>query len=96
MKNRIVIVLFLLLVMGIASCGKKQESVPEKIATVTGVKVETVKAFPVEDFYEAVGTVRSKTTSLLSPKIMGYILSVHVREGDQVTPGQLLIEIDNR
>jgi len=96
MKNRIVIVLFLLLVMGIASCGKKQEAVPEKIATVTGVKVETVKAFPVEDFYEAVGTVRSKTTSLLSPKIMGYILSVHVREGDQVTPGQLLIEIDNR
>ena len=96
MKNRIVMLLFLLFVMGIVSCGKKEEAVPEKIATVTGVKVETVKAFPVEDFYEAVGTVRSKTTSLLSPKITGYILSVHVREGDQVTPGQLLIEIENR
>ena len=96
MKNRIILVLFLLFVVGIASCGKKEEAVPEKISTVTGVKVETVKASPVEDFYEAVGTVRSKTASVLSPKITGYILAVHVREGDSVTPGRLLIEIDNR
>ena len=74
MKNRIILVLFLLLVIGIASCGKKEEAVPEKISSVTGVKMETVKASPVEDFYEAVGTVRSKTTSVLSPKITGYIL----------------------
>ena len=46
--------------------------------------------------YEAVGTVRSKTTSVLSSKTVGNILAVHVREGDRVRTGQLLIEIDDR
>ena len=55
MKKKITIALVLFFVMGIASCGKKEEAAPEKISTVTGVKVETVKASPVEDFYEAVG-----------------------------------------
>jgi RND family efflux transporter MFP subunit len=58
--------------------------------------VETIKASSVEDFHEAVATVRSKTTSSLSSKIVGYISKVHVREGDRVKPGQVLIEIDNR
>jgi RND family efflux transporter MFP subunit len=96
MKRRARILLIGLLAVGIASCGKKEEAAPEKVSTVTGVKVETVKASSVEDFYEAVGTVRSKTTSVLSPKITGYILAVHVREADRVKPGQLLVEIDNR
>jgi RND family efflux transporter MFP subunit len=43
-----------------------------------------------------VGTVRSKTTTVLSSKTMGNILAVHVREGDRVRTGQLLIEIDDR
>ena len=42
------------------------------------------------------GTVRSKTTTVLSSKTMGNILAVHVREGDHVRTGQLLIEIDDR
>jgi RND family efflux transporter MFP subunit len=88
--------LFLMVLVGISSCGKKEEKAPEKVAVVTGVKVETVKASPQEDFYEATGTVRSKTTSVLSSRIMGYILAIHVREGDRVRAGQLLVEIDNR
>lgn len=96
MKKKMAISLVLLLAVGLASCGKKEEAVPEKVSTVTGVKLETAKASPVAEFYEAVGTVRSKTTSILSPKITGYILAVHVHEGDRVDSGQLLIEIDNR
>jgi RND family efflux transporter MFP subunit len=61
-----------------------------------GVKLEAVKTSSVEDFYVAVATVRSKTTTILSSKVMGYITAIHVREGDRVRPGQLLIEIDNR
>jgi len=96
MKTKLSLILIGFLAVGLVSCGKKEEAVQEKVSTVTGVKVETVKASPVEEFYEAVGTVRSKTTSVLSPKITGYILAVHVREGDPVNRGQLLIEIDNR
>jgi multidrug efflux pump subunit AcrA (membrane-fusion protein) len=96
MKRKLSVLLIGLLAVEMASCGKKEEAVPEKFSTVTGVRVETVKASAVEDFYEAVGTVRSRTTSVLSPRVMGYILAVHVREGDRLKPGQLLIEIDNR
>jgi multidrug efflux pump subunit AcrA (membrane-fusion protein) len=78
------------------SCGKKEEAAPEKTTTVQGVRAEAVKLSPVEEAYEAVGTVHSKTTSLLSSKAVGNILAVHVREGDRVRTGQLLIEIDGR
>jgi RND family efflux transporter MFP subunit len=96
MKMNLPLFLVLMLVVGVSSCGKKEEKAPEKVAAVTGVKVETVKASTEEDFYEAAATVRSKTTSVLSSRIMGYILAIHVREGDRVQAGQLLMEIENR
>ena len=80
-----------------SSCGKKEDAAkPEKIPTVKGVVGEVLKASTVEDFYEAVGTVRSKVASVLSSKITGNIVALHVREGDRVKAGQLLIEIDDR
>ena len=51
---------------------------------------------PIEDYYEATGTVRSKTTTVLSSKIMGTVISFRAREGDKVNAGQALVEIDNR
>lgn len=84
------------LAVGIHSCGKKQETVPDKIPTVSGVRVEVLQNSPLEELYEAVGTVRSKATSVLSPRIMGHILAVYVREGDRVQPAQLLVEVDDR
>ncbi len=88
--------LFLMLVVGVSSCGKKEEKSPEKVAVVTGVRVEEVKASTQEDIYEAAATVLSKTISVLSSRIMGSIVAIHVKEGDRVQPGQLLVEIDNR
>jgi len=77
------------------SCGSKEDfsktaPVPQK------VKIEKVQASPVEDTYEAMGTVRSKTISVLSSKVLGRIVSIPVREGDRVKAGQLLVEIDDR
>ena len=96
MKRIINLVLIGLVAVGMAACGKKEEPVPEKIRTVRGAKVETMQTSSVEEVYEAVGTVRSKAASVLSSRITGQILAVHVREGDRVQAGQLLIEIDNR
>lgn len=75
---------------------KKEQTVIEKPTPVQGVKIETIQLSPVEEYYEAVGTVYSKTASVLSSKTVGNILAVHVREGDHVRTGQLLIEIDDR
>ncbi len=90
------IIATILLVLFVVGCGTKEEGVTEKRTPIQGAKIETIKLSPVEEDYEAVGTVRSKTTSLLSSKTVGSIVAVHVREGDRVKIGQLLIEIDDR
>lgn len=79
-----------------ASCGGKDEAAAEKVPTVTGVKLQTVRTAPVEDLYEATGTVRSRTTSVLSSKVIATVRAVHVREGDRVRAGQVLVELDDR
>jgi multidrug efflux system membrane fusion protein len=96
MRRRWIVIGLVSLAVMIASCGKKGEVVSEKPAAVKGVKVEAIKLSPVEEVYEAVGTVRSKMTSVLSSKTVAHIVAVHVREGDLVKIGQVLIEMDDR
>ena len=96
MRKEWVVISIVTLAIMIVSCGKKEEAVIEKPTTLQDVKIETITLSPVQEDYEAVGTVRSKTASLLSSKTVGNILAVHVREGDGVRMGQLLIEIDDR
>jgi len=96
MRKEWVIISIITLAIMIVSCGKKEEAVIEKPTTLQDVKIETITLSPVQEDYEAVGTVRSKTTSVLSSKTVGNILAVHVREGDRVQMAQLLIEIDDR
>jgi membrane fusion protein, multidrug efflux system len=85
-----------LLVLLAASCEKKQEAAAEKPATVSGIQTEVVNLSSTSDYYEAVGTVRAKTSTVLSAKIVGSITALRAREGDHVRAGQTLIEIDNR
>jgi len=58
--------------------------------------METVEAATLEDFYEASGTIRPTTSTVLSSRIMGTVISIRVREGDRVSAGQVVAEIDNR
>jgi len=78
------------------SCSKKPEAIAVKALPLTEVKIEKVAAAEIDDFYEATGTVRSKTTSVVSSRIMGSVIAIHVHEGDRVRAGQTLIEIDSR
>src|SRR6516225_9416536 len=97
MKTKFTILLAIgLLAMSVASCGKNQEVVAETPHVVKGARVEPVSMSPVQDYYEATGTARSKTTTVLSSKIMGMVISLRAREGDKVSAGQVVIEIDNR
>ncbi|MBI5018547.1 MAG: efflux RND transporter periplasmic adaptor subunit [Deltaproteobacteria bacterium] len=79
-----------------AACGKPEGFKPEAVPTVRGVGVEVMRPLAVRDVYEAVGTVRSCTTAVLSTKVMGTVVAVPVREGDRVRAGQVLVEIDSR
>ena len=46
--------------------------------------------------YEATGTVRARTSAVISAKLMGYVREVKVQAGDRVREGQLLVTLDTR
>jgi multidrug efflux pump subunit AcrA (membrane-fusion protein) len=94
--NKIAITIIALLALSAAACGKHEEVAAEKPVVVQGIGVAPVAASAVKDYYEATGTVRSKTATVIAAKIMGTVTSLRVREGDHVSAGQVLLEIDNR
>jgi hypothetical protein len=79
------------LLLLLLSCSKKTET-SENLPIVQGAKIETVQPTSVDDYYEAVGTVRARNNSVVAARIMGSVVALHVREGDTVRAGQTLIE----
>jgi len=75
---------------GVSEHAVKADQAPVSVA------VESVQVSPVDLSYEAVGTVRSRTASVVSSRVMGQIIATHVEPGDRVKAGQVLVEIDNR
>lgn len=80
----------------LGNCGKAKESAKELPPQERSVAVAKVTASAMEDFYEATGTVKAKTSTQVSANMMGRILSIPVVEGDSVARGQTLVEIDSR
>ena len=61
-----------------------------------GVPVVTAAVADLPSVYEAVGTVRARTSAAISSRIVGAVSEVRVHTGDTVTAGQLLVSIDSR
>lgn len=81
---------------GAAACGRGEPHGAAAADAPVHAPVDVARLAPVVDRYEAVGTVASKTTSSLASKIMGQVTAVHVREGDRVRAGQVVVEIEAR
>jgi RND family efflux transporter MFP subunit len=97
MQNKIKIILLITTLFLISACGKIKPGNTEEgsLGSIKAV-VATAKTASSAGNYQAVGTVRAKTTSTLSGKIMGVVKTVNVREGDSIKTGQTLIVIDER
>jgi len=95
MKRITLIVGAMTLLLLLVSCSKKPET-SQNLPIVQGAKIETVQPTSVDDYYEAVGTVRARNSSVVAARIMGNVVALHVREGDTVRAGQTLIEIESR
>jgi RND family efflux transporter MFP subunit len=82
----------------LASCGKKEaeQTQPAVSASVIPVTVVQVASSNWPNVYEAVGTVRARTSSVISSRMMGYVREVRVRLGDQVSAGQVLVALDSQ
>jgi RND family efflux transporter MFP subunit len=84
----------------LASCG--QEPSPKAAAPAAAEETRVlVKTVPVAraawpSIYEATGTVRARTTAIISAKLMGYVNDVRAQVGDRVSEGQTLVVLDAR
>lgn len=67
-----------------------------KREAVSGIVTETISPSSVDEYYETSGTVRAKTISSVSSRVMGTVTSVRVKEGDRVAAGHLLLTVDDR
>lgn len=93
-KHVLILIVF---VIGLAGCGK---TTPEK-STVSSEPVVSVSTSTAEtetwpSIYEATGTVRARTSAVISANLMGYVRQVKVQTGDHVREGQVLVTLDTR
>src|ERR1019366_2930569 len=70
----------------------KAASCPPAIA----VQTATVSIQQWPNVYEATGTVRARTATVISSKVMAYVRQVAVQVGDRVQDGQLLVTLDSQ
>lgn len=82
----------LVLLIAVAACGHggDRSSPGARVAVATSA----VHAEPLAELYRASGTVRGRSTVVITSKLAGYVRDVHVRPGDQVTAGQPLVELE--
>lgn len=89
------IIFFLIVLIFIVSCGKKDEQKIEE--KVEKVKAETIKIHKVEvpELYQVSGSIVSKNPVDIVSKTMGTVIQMNVNEGDRVNKGKLLIQLDS-
>lgn len=98
LRNKRFYVIIFFAVFLLTGCGEKIEPGNVKPSKKEHVKAPVVSAKIISQpfFYESVGTVSAKTVSTISSKLMGSVRDVLVREGDHVSRGDRLANIDDR
>ncbi len=85
------------LAVALIGCGKTEETAKTPPPTeIQNVSIAKVTKSSIADYYEATGTVKAAKTTDVSANMMGRIVAFPVAEGDSVSRGQVLVEIDNR
>jgi len=98
MKRSLIIVSIAVAVaMSVAGCGKNHtQNAVAAAEPIPHVSIAKVSRTSLADNYEATGTVTAKSTTQVSANLMGRVNSIRVSEGDTVSKGQVLVEIDDR
>lgn len=81
--------------LAVFGCGSEMDSVQEQEPTAS-VTTVAVRRQPVERASTAVGTLQPIAKVLVAAQEEGLVTAVHVREGDRVVAGEVVIELDDR
>lgn len=80
----------------LAGCSEKQAAVSAAAPAVSGLTVVAVHMTDQPELLDSVGTVRARTSAMVSARIPGTVSVLHVHEGDRVHKGQLLGQLESR
>jgi RND family efflux transporter MFP subunit len=84
-----------LAILAVTGCQHKQGAAPAG-AGMQAMPVQTVAVTmaPVPQSSDYVATIKSRRSATLEPQVSGRLMQIHVKSGDHVKAGQLLMEID--
>ena len=88
--------LLILLVIWLAGCSDRDVVTSREPSAAFTASIVTATSQQWPSVYEATGTVRARSSAIISAKWMGYVREVKVQAGDRVREGQLLVSLDTR
>lgn len=92
--NRLFLILALAgLLLFVGGCERNSAAAPTGPQALP-VKVQRAELQSVGDFTEYIATLKSRNSAILQPEVEGQVTRILVKAGDQVSPGQTLMEID--
>ena len=92
MKKTITILTILGFVL--TSCGGDHKPTPNN-QTAIAVTVNPIASENNSSFISSSGKIESENSANVSTRMMGYVTKIHVKVGQKVTEGQLLVSINN-
>ncbi len=90
-----VLLIFTILFALITGCSKKGEEKKEILSPKISAPLLTIEKKKTTDVYEVSGNIVSKNPVNIVSKTMGTVVSVNAFEGDRVSKGKLIIQIDS-
>lgn len=93
-KHLLLPIPFVIWLAGCDQAPKEKAAVASQSALTVSTVTAATETWP--SIYEATGTVRARTSAVISARLMGYVREVRVQAGDRVREGQLLVTLDTR
>ena len=94
LKVPAVLTAVLVVLLALSGCGKKHETAASQSKDVKGVTaLASLEEVPL--LVTATGSIQAGRTVMVSTRMMGWVQKIHVREGQAVAKGDLLVSIDD-
>jgi multidrug efflux system membrane fusion protein len=93
-KHLLLPIPFVIWLAGCDQAPKEKAAAASQPALTISTVTAATETWP--SIYEATGTVRARTSAVISARLMGYVREVKVQAGDRVREGQLLVTLDTR
>ncbi len=82
-----------LIILGLSSCGSKQETM--EVSSAINVKIVTAKEKSIENNISYTGEIKAASSASVSAKVSGTVKSIKAELGDYVKEGDVLMTIDS-